>query len=313
VAEPRALRVAFLGNDPWSVPSLEALGRSRHDVVAVVTRVPRPGRRGQGPAPTPVAAAARNLGLPFVEVETVKSGPGSDALAGAGADVLVVVAYGEILPAAILNTPTIAPVNVHFSLLPMLRGASPVHTALLLGMDETGVTTIHMDLGLDTGPILRRRAELIREDDDGGSLGARLAGIGAGLLVETLDDLSAGRATPIPQDDSRATYAPKLGPADRRLVWNEAARALVNRVRAFAPDPGAAATFRGRPLKVLRAKAVEGAGQPGAVIDVDENGFVVATAQGGFRALEVAPAGGRRMSAADFARGHHPTLGERLE
>jgi methionyl-tRNA formyltransferase len=313
VAEPRALRVAFLGNDPWSVPSLEALGRSRHDVVAVVTRVPRPGRRGQGPAPTPVAAAARNLGLPFVEVETVKSGPGSDALAGAGADVLVVVAYGEILPAAILNTPTIAPVNVHFSLLPMLRGASPVHTALLLGMDETGVTTIHMDLGLDTGPILRRRAELIREDDDGGSLGARLAGIGAGLLVETLDDLSAGRATPIPQDDSRATYAPKLGPADRRLVWNEAARALVNRVRAFAPDPGAAATFRGRPLKVLRAKAVEGAGQPGAVIDVDENGFVVATAEGGFRALEVTPAGGRRMSAADFARGHHPTLGERLE
>jgi len=246
-------------------------------------------------------------------VETVKSGPGSDALAGAGADVLVVVAYGEILPAAILNTPTIAPVNVHFSLLPMLRGASPVHTALLLGMDETGVTTIHMDLGLDTGPILRRRAELIREDDDGGSLGARLAGIGADLLVETLDDLSAGRATPIPQDDSRATYAPKLGPADRRLVWNEAARALVNRVRAFAPDPGAAATFRGRPLKVLRAKAVEGAGQPGAVIDVDENGFVVATAEGGFRALEVAPAGGRRMSAADFARGHHPTLGERLE
>jgi len=313
VAEPRALRVAFLGNDPWSVPSLKALARSRHDVAVVVTRVPRPGRRGQGPAPTPVAAAARNLGLPFVEVETVKSGPGSDALAGAGADVLVVVAYGEILPAAILNTPTIAPVNVHFSLLPMLRGASPVHTALLLGMDETGVTTIHMDLGLDTGPILRRRAELIREDDDGGSLGARLAGIGAGLLVETLDDLSAGRATPIPQDDSRATYAPKLGPADRRLVWNEAARALVNRVRAFAPDPGAAATFRGRPLKVLRAKAVEGAGQPGAVIDVDENGFVVATAEGGFRALEVALAGGRRMSAADFARGHHPTLGERLE
>lgn len=313
MAEPRALRVAFLGNDSWSVPSLEALGRSRHDVVAVVTRVPRPGRRGQGPAPTPVAVAARNLGLPFIEVETVKSGSGSDALARARADVLAVVAYGEILPAAILSMPTIAPVNVHFSLLPMLRGASPVQTALLLGMDETGVTTIRMDPGLDTGPILRRRPEPIREDDDGGALGARLAGIGAGLLVETLDDLSAGRATPIPQDDSRATYAPKLGPADRRLVWNEPARALVNRVRAFAPDPGAAATFRGRPLKVLRAKAVEGAGQPGAVIDVDENGFVVATAEGGLRALEVAPAGGRRMSAADFARGHHPVLGERLE
>jgi methionyl-tRNA formyltransferase len=313
VSEPRGLRVAFLGNDPWSVPSLEALGRSRHDVVTVATRVPRPGRRGQGPAPTQVAATARTLGLPFVEVETVKSGRGFDALARAGADVLAVVAYGEILPAAILNIPTIAPVNVHFSLLPMLRGASPVQTALLLGMDQTGVTTIRMDTGLDTGPILRHRAEPIREDDDSGSLGARLAGIGADLLVETLDDLSAGRATPIPQDDSLATYAPKLGPADRRLVWTEPARKLVNRVRAFAPDPGAAATFRGRPLKVLRAQAVEGAGQPGAVIDVDENGFVVATAEGGFRPLEVAPAGGRRMSAADFARGHHPVRGERFE
>jgi methionyl-tRNA formyltransferase len=313
VFEPRALRVAFLGNDPWSVPSLEALGRSRHDVVTVATRVPRPGRRGRGPAPTPVAAAARTLGLPFVEVETVKSGPGFDALARAGADVLAVVAYGEILPAAILNVPTIAPVNVHFSLLPMLRGASPVQMALLLGMEQTGVTTIRMDTGLDTGPILRHRAEPIRQDDDSGSLGARLAGIGADLLVETLDDLSAGRATPIPQDDSLATYAPKLGPADRRLVWTEPARKLVNRVRAFAPDPGAAGTFRGRPLKVLRAQAVEGGGRPGAVIDVGENGFVVATAEGGFRPLEVAPAGGRRMSAADFARGHHPVLGERFE
>jgi methionyl-tRNA formyltransferase len=313
VSELRALRVAFLGNDPWSVPSLEALGRSRHDVVQVATRVPRPGRRGQGPAPTPVAAAARTLGLPFVEVETVKSGRGFDALARAGAHVLAVVAYGEILPAAILNIPTIAPVNVHFSLLPMLRGASPVQTALLLGMDQTGVTTIRMDMGLDTGPILRHRAEPIHEDDDSGSLGARLAGIGAALLIETLDDLSAGRTTPIPQDDSLATYAPKLGPADRRLVWTEPAGKLVNRVRAFAPDPGAAAPFRGRPLKVLRAQAVEGAGQPGAVIDVDENGFVVATAEGGFRPLEVAPAGGRRMSAADFARGHHPVRGERFD
>jgi methionyl-tRNA formyltransferase len=313
VSEPRALRVAFLGNDPWSVPSLEGLGRSRHDVVAVVTRVPRPGRRGQGPAPTPVAAAARTLGLPFIEVETVKSGYGFDALARAEADVLAVVAYGEILPAGILNIPTIAPVNVHFSLLPTLRGASPVQTALLLGMDRTGVTTIRMDTGLDTGPILRHRAEPIREDDDSGSLGARLSRIGADLLVETLDDLSGGQASPIPQDDSLATYAPKLGPADRRLAWSEPAGKLVNRVRAFAPDPGAAATFRGRPLKVLRAQAVEGAGQPGVVIDVDENGFVVATVEGGFRPLEVAPAGGRRMSAADFARGHHPGRGELFE
>src|SRR4029450_4057599 len=191
-------------------------GASVRDVGAVVTGVPRPGRRGQGPAPTPVAAAARTLGLPFIEVETVKSGHGFDALARAGADVLAVVAYGEILPAGILNIPTIAPVNVHFSLLPTLRGASPVQTALLLGMDRTGVTTIRMDTGMDTGPILRHRAEPIREDDDSGSLGARLSRIGADLLVETLDDLSGGQASPIPQDDSLATYAPKRVPAGRR-------------------------------------------------------------------------------------------------
>lgn len=313
MAEPRALRIAFLGNDPWSVPSLEALARSRHDVVGVVTRVPRPGRRGQGPAPTPVAEAARTLGLPLAEVETVKSGPGFEAFAAAAPDVLAVVAYGEILPAGVLNVPTIAPVNVHFSLLPLLRGASPVQTALLLGMDETGVTTIRMDAGMDTGPILRRREEPISEDDDAGSLGGRLARIGGELLVETVDDLSAGRVTPVPQDDTRATFAPKLGPADRRLDWNEPAPVLVNRVRAFSPAPGATATFRGKALKVLRARAVEGSGQPGAIVEVDEDGFVVATAEGGFRPLEVAPAGGRRMSAADFARGHRPARGERLE
>ncbi len=313
MAEPRALRVAFLGNDPWSVPSLKALARSRHDVAVVVTRVPRPGRRGQGPAPTPVAEAARSLGLPLAEVETVKSGSGFEALAAAAPDVLAVVAYGEILPAAVLNVPTIAPVNVHFSLLPRLRGASPVQTALLLGMDETGVTTIRMDAGLDTGPILRQLEERIGAEDDAGSLGARLARIGGDLLVQTLDDLAAGRVTPVPQDDARATFAPKLGPADRRLDWNEPAPAVVDRVRAMSPDPGATATFRGQALKVLRAQAVEGSGEPGEIVHVDEDGFVVATADGGFRPLEMAPAGGRRMSAADFARGHRPVRGERLE
>jgi methionyl-tRNA formyltransferase len=243
----------------------------------------------------------------------VKSGSGFEALAAAAPDVLAVVAYGEILPAAVLNVPTIAPVNVHFSLLPRLRGASPVQTALLLGMDETGVTTIRMDTGLDTGPILRQLEERIGAEDDAGSLGARLARIGGDLLVQTLDDLAAGRVTPVPQDDARATFAPKLGPADRRLDWNEPAPAVVDRVRAMSPDPGATATFRGQALKVLRAQAVEGSGEPGEIVHVDEDGFVVATADGGFRPLEMAPAGGRRMSAADFARGHRPVRGERLE
>jgi len=246
-------------------------------------------------------------------VETVKAGPGFEALAAAAPEVVAVVAYGEILPAAVLNAPTIAPVNVHFSLLPLLRGASPVQTVLLLGMDETGVTTIVMDAGLDTGPILHQREEPIRADDDAGSLGGRLARIGGDLLVETLDDLSAGRATPMPQDDALVTFAPKLGPADRRLDWSRPASELVNRVRAMSPDPGAVAMFRGEPLKVLRAEVAETSGAPGEIVHVGRDGFVVATADGGLRPLEVAPAGGRRMSGADFARGHRPGRGERLE
>jgi len=312
VAEPRSLRIAFLGNDDRSVPSIEALARSRHRVVLVVTRTPRPGRRGGGPRPTPVAQAATRLGLPVAEVETVTEGPGA-ALAAAAPDVLVVVAYGEILPSSVLRLATIAPVNLHFSLLPLLRGASPVQAALLQDMQTTGVTILVMDEGLDTGPILRQREEPIRIDDDAGSLGDRLARIGSEVLVRTVDDLSAGRVSPVPQDGSRATYAPKLGPEDRRLEWKQPAVALVNRVRALSPDPAATTTFRGEPLKVFRAAVTEGRGEPGVVLEVTGGGFAVATGEGGFLALDVAPPGGRRMGAAEFVRGHRPVPGERLE
>lgn len=307
-----SLRVAFLGNDEWSVPSLEALAASVHDVTEVVTRVPRPTRRGGALRPTPVAAAATRLGLPLAEVETVRSGPGFDRLEASAPDVLVVVAYGELLPPTVLGLPKFAPVNLHFSLLPLLRGASPVQTALLLGLDTTGVTTIRMDEGLDTGPILRRREEPIRPDDDAGSLGARLAGIGGEVLVQTVDELARGTVSPVPQDHSRATFAPKLGSEDRRLDWSKPAPWLVNLVRALSPDPAALATLRGEPLKVFRAEAVGAGGEPGVVVDVAKDGFVVGTGRGGFRPLEVAPSGRKRMSAAEFVRGFRPVAGERL-
>jgi methionyl-tRNA formyltransferase len=312
MTEAHALRVAFLGNDAWSVPPLGALAASRHLVVAVVTSVPKPAGRGNELTPTPVAVAARNLGLPLIEVETVKTGPGFKDLATSAPDVLVVVAYGEILPPNVLNVPTIAPVNLHFSSLPRLRGAAPVQTALLAGMDRTGVTTIVMDRGMDTGPIVLRREEPIRPDDDAGSLGARLAEIGAGVLLETVDLLAAGPVAPRPQDHSVATFAPKFGPADRVLDWSNPAALLVNLVRALAPDPAATTTFRGESLKVFRAEAVDAVGEPGTVLEVGKDGFVVATAQGGFRPREVGPAGRRRMSAADFVNGSRPEVGERL-
>ena len=308
----RSLRIAFLGNDRWSVPSLLALSDSEHELVAVVTAVPRLAGRGNELRSTPVAEAARATRLPLIEAETVKEGPGRDALAASRPDLLVVVAYGEILPQTVLDLPRVAPVNLHFSMLPALRGASPVQTSLLLGLEETGVTTIVMDAGMDTGPVLLQRAERIEPQDDSGSLGSRLATIGAEVLVESADRLATGTAEPRPQDDALATFTKRIGPDDRVLRWTGSARDLVNLTRAMAPGPGASTTFRGEDLKVLRAEAVLASGEAGMVVEATKEGVVVATGEGGFRPLELAPAGRKRMTASDFVNGFHPAVGERL-
>lgn len=309
---PRSSRVVFLGNDAWSVPALEALVSSRLDPVLVVTREPRQAGRGAELTPTPVAEAARRLGVPLAEVTTVKSGAGFDRLAGAEPDFLVVVAYGEILPRAVLDLPTVAPVNLHFSLLPALRGPAPVQRAILEGLTETGVTTIVMDEGVDTGPILLQRREPILAGDDTGSLGGRLAGIGAEVLVETLAGMGTGAVSPTPQDERAATHAPRLGPEDRWLSWEEDAGALVRRVRALAPEPAASTRFRGEVLKVFRAEEADLAGPPGLILAVGKDGFAVGAGRGAVRPLEVAPAGRRRMTAGEFVRGYRPREGERL-
>ena len=306
------LKVVFLGNDRWSVPSLRALATSEHRIERVLTRVPKPAGRGNELTPTPVAIAAREANLPLVETETVKAGAGFDAIVAGRPDVLAVVAYGEILPPSLLEVPGVAPVNLHFSLLPRLRGASPVQSALLEGAGETGVTTIVMDAGMDTGPVLLQRPEPVRPQDDAGSLGDRLAEIGARLLVESIDLLAAGAAEPRPQDGSGASTTRPIRAADRVLRWEDTAIALVNRTRAMAPEPGAATRFRAEPLKVLRAEAVDASGEPGTIVIVDGDGFVVATAEGGFRPLELAPAGRKRMRASDFVNGFAPRVGERL-
>lgn len=305
-------RVAFLGNDAWSVPSLEALAASRHEIALVVTAGAKPAGRGSRPRPTAVATAARDLNLPLAEVETARSGTGFERLVSATPDVLVVVAYGEILPGPVLNVPVIAPVNLHFSLLPELRGASPVQHALLLGLERTGVTTMVMDEGLDTGPILLQREERIVPSDDAGTLGARLAVAGAGVLVKTIDALVTKSITPTPQDDSKATYAPKLRADDRVLVWTDAATDLVDRCRALSPEPAATTTFRDRTLKVYRGDAVHGSGEPGAIVAVTPEGPVVATGTGGFLLLDVAPEGRKRIGGSDFVNGFRPRVGERL-
>lgn len=312
MAARRSLRVAFLGSDDRSVPSLEALHASRHDVVLVVTRTPRPTRRGGEPVATPVALAAGRLGLPLAEVETVTRGEGPERLEASRPDVLAVVAYGEILPAAILAVPELVPVNVHFSLLPQLRGASPVQTALMHGQRTTGVTTIVMDEGIDTGPILQRVDAEIRPDDDAGSLGDRLAELGGRVLVSSLDALADGTARPVPQDEGLATYAPRITADDRTIDWTAPAAAVVDLVRALSPSPASTTMFRERPLKVFRAAAVDGRGESGSVLASDGDGVVVAAGERAVRLIEVAPAGRKRMSGRSFVNGFRPQAGERL-
>jgi methionyl-tRNA formyltransferase len=306
------VRVVFLGNDPWSVAPLEALASSSHELALVVTRDPRPaGRRGEL-RPTAVAEAARRLDVPLLEAKTVKRDAGFDAIREQEPDILAVVAYGEILPAGVLELPRVAPVNVHFSLLPALRGADPVRRAILEGLAETGVTTIRMDEGMDTGPILLQGSEPIRDEDHGGSLGERLAALGGELLVRTLDGLESGDVTERVQDEALATMAPKLRPEDEWVDWTEPARSVWCRVRALAPDTGAKTRFRERVVKVLRAIPVEGSGDPGAVLEASKERLIVAAGEGALVLEEVVPEGRKRMSGVEFARGQRPSVGERF-
>lgn len=307
------MRVVVLGNSPWSVPSLAALHRSEHEVVAAVTEPPKPAGRGRGFRATAVADAARELGVPLIEHG---DGPLAPVLAGLAPDALAVVAYGRLLPPSVLDLATVAPLNLHFSLLPDLRGASPVQTAILRGDRVTGVSVMRMVAALDAGPVYARREVVIGDDEDAGALGARLADLGADLLVEVVDALATGTAVATPQDAARVTTCGKLGPKDRPLRWDiEDAARTVARVRALAPDPGATTTFRGQTLRVATARVADPAASDapaGAIVAVGNDDVVVAAARGAVRLLEVVPAGRRPMTAAAFVRGVRPEPGERF-
>ena len=312
-----AVRVAFLGNDPWSVPSLEALvGEPETEIVLVVTNPPRPAGRGNELRATAVADAVEGHGLPLLEVARVSDGQGFAALEEARPDVIVVVAYGEILGRDVLELAPLGALNVHLSLLPRWRGAAPVQHAILAGDDRTGVTVMRIDAGLDTGPILGSLEDEIRPEDDAGSLGERLAKLGGMLLVGVVRQLAAEGLPARRQDDRRATLAPKLGHEERTLRWDEPADALVRRVRALSPEPGATTSFRGQPIKVFAAAvghdAAAPSDPPGTILEADRRGVAVVSGQGIVHLLDVAPAGRRRMAAAEWARGARFDDGERL-
>jgi methionyl-tRNA formyltransferase len=306
------LRIAFLGNDPWSAPTLAALHDADGiDVALVVTNPPKPAGRGSRLRPTSVAIEAQRLGAPLMEADGVRSGPGFDALAPLRPDLIVVVAYGELLSRAVLALPRLGCINVHLSLLPRWRGAAPVQRAILAGDLHSGVSVMQMDEGLDTGPVFASVREPIGPEDDAGTLGGRLATIGAATAVDVVHALGAGDVEARPQDESGALYAAKIGREERVIDWSASADAVARTVRALAPDPGATTSFRDHALKILKVRERSEEGAPGRIVSTEE-GPLIGTGTRAIELLELAPSGRRRMSGADWARGARIGADERF-
>ena len=312
-----ALRTVFLGNDPWSAVALDALLSAPEPVepVAVLTRVPKPAGRGSRLRPTEVAETARRRGLALSEVESVRGGSGAEVLRATRPDVLVVVAYGELLPPEVLDLPRLGCVNLHFSRLPRWRGAAPVQRAIQAGDTVSGVTIIELDEGLDTGGVLASLEVPVDPTEDAGSLGTRLAELGGALVARTLPALAAGTLTPEPQSLDGITYATKLTPNDRTVQWTDPSRVIDRRVRAVSPTPGATTSFRSHTLKIVRGEPMPGQGEPGRILDVDPGtgGVEVGTGEGLYRLLEVAPSGKKHMRADAWAHGARFAPGERFD
>lgn len=297
------MRVAFAGSPPAALPSLRALAEA-HEVVLVVSQPDRPKGRSRTPVPTPVSEEAARLGLPLITPAKVSEPEGVARLAESGAEVLCVVAYGQILRASVLDL--LPCLNVHFSLLPEYRGAAPVERALIDGKAVTGITIMQMDPGMDTGPTISVREVAVEPGEDTGALTARLAEIGAPMLVAAVDDLAAGRLVTTPQPEEGATLAPRITAEDRPLDLAEPAARLADRVRALSPHVGATLALRDdERLIVWSARAVEA---PGDTVEVRDGRPVVRTADGGLELVEVQPAGKGRMRAEDMLRGRRTPL-----
>lgn len=308
------MRVGFLGTDRFAVPSLEALVRAGHDVALVVTQPDREKGRGRALAPPAVKVAAEKLALEVFQPRRVREPEAVARLLALRPELLVVVAYGQILPPAVLAVAPRGAINVHASLLPRHRGAAPIQWAIVEGDAETGVTTMLLDEGLDTGPTLLVRSLPIAPDDTAASLSERLASVGAELLLATIDGLLSGTVRPEPQDAARATHARLIRKEDGRVDWALGAEALERRVRGFHPWPGAFFLCAGRPVKLLRARAqsLQGA-EPGEVSVLAAEGVLVGCGSGtGLLLIEVQPESRRAMSGAAFAAGQRLSPGQRL-
>ncbi len=306
------MRLLFIGTTPFAVPSLLVLDDSpKHEILAVVTQPDRPQGRGGRLSMSPVKEAALKLGLSVFQPEKVRAKEFVQTVRDFAPEVIVVAAFGQIIPQRILDIPPFGCLNVHGSLLPRWRGAAPMQYSLMAGDSETGVTTMMMDAGLDTGDILLQASLSLADIENLGVLEARLADLGAGLLMQTLAALEAGSCPRQTQDTSLVTHSPSLPPDIGLLDWSRPAEELHNLVRGVTPKPGAYTYWSGKRLKVLRTSWSEAAsGQPGMIENIGGNGITVSTSKGALHLLEVQPESKARMAADAWARGARLASGQ---
>ena len=308
------MRVVFIGTGEIGVPTLRALLDSEHELVAVVTQPDKPVGREQRIEPPPLKKALIGSGLrqgaSILQPASIKHPQAIEEIRGLTPEAIVVVAYGQILPRAVLEMPRLVCLNLHASLLPRWRGAAPIQAAIAAGDRETGITVMYMDEGLDTGDILLQRSVEILPNDTGGSLHDRLAQIAPKMLLESLRLVAAGNAPRIPQDIARATYAPKLKREHGQIDWSESAEAIERKIRAYNPWPGAFMKADRQNLKIFSASVVDLHGEPGEILRSDEK-LIIATGKAALSLAEVQFEGKRRMSAAEFLRGRAAILRRR--
>ena len=304
------MKIVFMGTPDFAVPSLQALIDAGHEIAAVYTQPDKPvGRRQELTAP-PVKELALEYGIPVYQPTKMRDGTLAEQLRQLAPDLIAVVAYGRLLPKEILEIPPMGCINVHASLLPKYRGAGPIQWAVINGEKETGITTMHMAEGLDTGDILLVAKTPIGEEETAGELFDRLAPLGADCLKKTVQALAQGRIAPVKQDESKATNAPMLNKEMAVLDFTKPAQDLYNLIRGLNPWPVAVTEFQGKRLKVFAAQVQPGSGEPGTVLDDQQ--FVIACGQDALRFTEVQLEGSRRMSAEEFLRGKQIIVGKSL-
>jgi len=301
------MRLIFMGTPAFSVPVLDALVGAGHEVVAVYTQPPRPAGRGKKERPGPVHMRAAALGLEVRHPVSLKVEDEQQAFAALGAEVAVVVAYGLILPQAVLEMPLNGCLNIHASLLPRWRGAAPIHRAIMAGDAETGVCIMQMEAGLDTGPVLLQHKTVIGPEETTGALHDRLSALGAGAIVEALAQLDS--LTPVPQSEAGVTYAAKIDKAEARIDWTRSATEVDRQIRGLSPAPGAWFEMEGARIKALGARPAKGSGVPGTVLE----GLTIACADGAVEITRLQRAGKSATSADDFLRGAPPAPGTVLD